>query len=412
MSPLRAALPVALFCLTLAACGGAEAARLAKAHIDTLPNGTVRVMSDGPTAWSDSSGTSLVEVGRFQGEDGTAAELGEPRSIAVDAAARVYIVDSKPAAIKVFSSEGQLIRTIGREGEGPGEFRVGFIAVRNDHLVLHDPRLARTSVWDTAGNFIRSWHSACCYWSDILIDRNDLIYIPSPSAPKNDAARARGTPYVRWTLEGVAKDTVWVPKGESEKYWTVTVGGSGGGKGKVKMAMMTTIPFTPTQIHTLHPDGGMVYAWTGNYSVVRSLTGADSVRVFGRAWTPEPLTDAQRRAEVESRIKQAGGDWGEATRNAFKVEDVPAKLPAFLNLRVDPNGRVWVRRFSVADSTRTQFEVFDSTGAYLGPVTVPFKLKEWGNQAWTQEGLVTIIEDEEGRPTVVRLQLGAPGKRN
>ena len=396
----------ALLCLALAACGGAEAAKLAQAHIDTLPNGTVRVMSDGPTAWSDSSGTSLVETGRFQGEDGTPAELGEPRSIAVDAAGRVYVVDSKPAAIKVFTPDGKLVRSIGREGEGPGEFRVGFIAVRNDHLVLHDPRLARTSVWDTAGNFIRSWHSACCYWSDIQVDRNNLIYVPSPGPPADKEARSRGTPYVRWTLEGVMRDTVWVPRSQSEKYWTVTVGGSSGGKGKAMM--MTTIPFMPTLTHTLHPDGGVIYAWTESYEIVRSTTGADSTRVFGRAWTPEPLTDEQRKAEVESRIKQSAGNWGEAAiRAAFKLEDVPAQLPAFMNLRVDGSGRVWARRFSVADSTRTLFDVFDSTGAYLGPVTVPFKVNEWSNQAWTRDGLVTIIEDEEGRPTVVRLKLGA-----
>jgi 6-bladed beta-propeller protein len=404
MSPFRRGSTVPI--LLLAACGGAQASKLARAHVDTLPNGTLRVMSDGPTAWGDSSGASLVEVGRFQGEDGTPAELGEPRSLAVDAQGRIYVVDSKPAAIKVFTPDGKLVRSIGREGEGPGEFRVGFIAVRDDHLVLHDPRLSRTSVWDTAGNFIRSWHSACCYWTDIQIDRNELIYVPSPGSPKDKESQSRGTPYVRWTMEGVSKDTVWVPKGETEKYWRVTTGGTGGSKGK--MMMVTTIPFMPTQIHALHPDGGLVYAWTGSYSIVRSITGGDSARVFGRAWTPEPLTNAQRRAEVESRIKQAGENWGDATRNAFKLEDVPAKLPAFLNLRVDPSGRVWARRFSVADSTKTRFDVFDSTGAYLGPITVPFKLKEWGNQVWTRDGLVTIIEDEEGRPTVIRLKIGVP----
>ena len=387
------------FALAALGCGGASAANLAKIHIDTLPNGAIRVMSDGPTAWSDSSGAALVETGRFQGEEGTPSELGEPRSIAVDAQGRIYVVDSKPATIKVFTPDGKLVRNIGHEGEGPGEFRVGFIAIRDDHLVLQDPRLSRTTVWDTAGTYLRSWHSSCCYWSVIQIDKNNLIYIPTPDAGPKDA-KPRGVAYVRWTLEGVAKDTIWVPIVESEKYWTVS---SSSGKGK--MMMSTSIPFMPGQIHALHPDGGVIYAWSGSYSIVRSMTGHDSVRVFGRAWNPEPVSDAQRRGAVEQAIKQAGDNWDPTVlRAAFKLEDVPSKLPAFLNLQVDPSGRVWASRYSV-DTTRSSYDVFDSTGAYLGPVTVPLK---GGSQAWTRDGLVTVIEDQEGRPTVVSLRVTAP----
>ena len=389
--------------LLLTACGGASAANLAKAHIDTLPNGAIRVMSDGPTAWTDSSGAALVETGRFQGEEGTPSELGEPRSIAVDAQGRIYVVDSKPATIKVFTPDGKLVRSIGHEGEGPGEFRVGFIALRDDHLVLHDPRLSRTTVWDTAGNYLSSWHSSCCYWTEIQIDQSNLIYIPTPGGSQKDP-RQRGIAYARWTVEGTIKDTIWVPSVEGEKSWTVTAT-----SGKGKMMMSTGIPFMPSQIHALHPGGGVIYAWTGSYAIIRSRTGSDSVRIFGRAWSPEPVSDAFRKAEVEKAIKQAGEGWDPATlRAAFKLEDIPSKLPAFLNLHVDQSGRIWVRRYSLADTTRSRYDVFDSTGAYLGPVTVPYKLTDWGRQAWTRDGLVTIIEDADGRPTVVSLKVTAP----
>ena len=78
-----------LLCLFLAACGGARATTLSRAVTDTLPGGIVRVMSSGPTAWTDSTGARLVEEGRFQGPDGTPAELGDPMSVAVDDAGRI-----------------------------------------------------------------------------------------------------------------------------------------------------------------------------------------------------------------------------------------------------------------------------------------------------------------------------------
>ena len=175
--------------------------------------------------------------------------------------------------------------------------------------------------------------------------------------------------------------------------------------------MSTSIPFMPGQTQALHPDGGVVYAWTGAYSIVRSAKGTDSMRVFGRTWTPDPASDARKRDELESQVKWAKESFGEATvRAAFKLSDIPSTLPAFENIRVDQAGRVWARRFAVTDTTRTIFDVFDSTGAYLGPVSVPLNVNAWGRQAWTRDGLVTVIEDQDGRPTVVRLKLTIPGK--
>ena len=170
--------------------------------------------------------------------------------------------------------------------------------------------------------------------------------------------------------------------------------------------MSTNIPFRAGQTHTLHPDGGILSGWTGEYAIVRSTTGKDTVRVFGRSWTPDPVTAERRNGELESRVKGSADNYGaDNVRAAFKLEDIPATLPAYSNLRVDESGRVWVRRHAVADTTKSYFDVFDSTGAYLGPVTVPFKMSDWGMQSWTTDGVVTVIEDAEGRPTVVRLKL-------
>jgi hypothetical protein len=373
--------------------------------VDTLANGVIQVSNDAPTAWPLTPGAVLAEEHRFTGEDGTDAELGEPRSLAVDGEGRVYVVDAKPAVIKVFSADGEFVRTIGREGEGPGEFRVGFIAVRGPHLVLHDPRIGRTSVFDTAGTFVRSWNTSCCYWSDIQVDRENRIYIPSMVTRQPDAP-IRGTAWVRWSLEGTVLDTLWVPYREADKIWNVEVKRDG----KTVGAMSTSIPFMPTLASALHPAGGFVYGWTEGYEVIRSVTGADTARRFGRAWTPDQISEARRTNEVERRIKGASEGWGEDNiRAAFKLSDVPSTLPAYHSVRVDPLGRVWVRRYAVSDTTRTDFDLFDASGAWLGPVVAPLNLNEWTLQAWTETGLVTVIEDADGRPTVVRFRLEPPG---
>jgi hypothetical protein len=400
---MRPTLPGILLTVLLASCGGAAASNLARAVVDTLPGGIPRVTSSGPTAWTDSTGARLVEEARFSGEDGTPAEIGQPQSLAVDEEGRVYVVDSKPAVIKVFAPDGSLVRSIGREGEGPGEFRVGFIAVRAGHVVLQDPELSRMSVWDTAGAFLRSWHSSCCYHSDIQIDRQNRIHVPTAFG-RAKGEPPRGVPYVRWSLEGDNLDSVWVPHREATKVWKVSMKGSDGNE---VMAMVLPIPLQPDVKSALHPEGGLVHGWTGAYWLTRSPAGSDSARVFGRVWTPEAISDDRRTAAVEAQVKQVAEGYGEDNaRRAFSLADVPGTLPAFSGLRVDESGRVWVRRHPVAlaDTACTAFEVFDSTGAYLGPVRAPLELPQYGLQAWTRDGLVALVEDDDGRPTVVRFR--------
>jgi hypothetical protein len=214
---------------------------------------------------------------------------------------------------------------------------------------------------------------------------------------------------VRWSLTGAALDTLWFPPSEEGKVWSVSVKRGG----KDVMSMSTSVPFMPGQTQALHPHGGVVYGWTGAYSMVRSALGTDSVRVFGRAWTPDPASDARKRDELESQVKWAKETYGEATvRAAFKLSDIPSTLPAFENIRVDEAGRVWARRYAVTDTTRTTFDLFDSTGAYLGPVRAAMSMNAWGQQAWTRDGLVTVVEDQDGRPTVVRLRLTIPTRKD
>jgi len=174
----------------------------------------------------------------------------------------------------------------------------------------------------------------------------------------------------------------------------------------MKMSMSTTVPFMPGMTSALDPRGGVVYGLTSRYEIIRSSNGADSLLVFGRDWSPDPVSDERRSGEYESRIKSAGKGIDPATvRNAFRLEDIPRTLPAYETLQVDPTGRVWARRYAVSDTTRTSYDLFDTKGAYLGPVGTPLHISTWGAQAWTPTGVVTVIEDGDGRPTIVRLKL-------
>ena len=379
--------PLALLLIAGCSRGETHTPRLATPTIDTLASGAVSVMSPGPTAWSDTNGWRVVEVGRITGEDGAPSEMTRPYAVGVDGEGRVYVSMDGPPAIKVYSADGKYLRTIGRVGEGPGEYRGGTVTVVHDTVILHDSRLARVSLYDTAGNFLTSWRSTCCTGSEARVDREGRFY----------ARGNRGTPdgqtqflYVQSRLDGSDADTLAVPLGPKPHKFLMKAAGVSSGY---------FVPESPEMLYTVAPAGGILYGWNGRYEVVESRTGTDTVRVFGRNWTAPAIPEPQRQALLK--MMQS---WSPALAAQVTLSDMPDVHPAFEGIMTDAHGNVWLAEPAGADTTARHYDVFDSTGVYLGPVRTPRALQPWGT-AWVGDEALSTAQDADGMPYVARFRV-------
>ena len=81
------------------------------------------------------------------GLEGPASFLGDP-PVRQDSRGRIYVGNVGGFAVLVFDSAGTHVRTVGRQGEGPGEFEVmGSLAIdRFDTVYVFDRRLARATI--------------------------------------------------------------------------------------------------------------------------------------------------------------------------------------------------------------------------------------------------------------------------
>jgi hypothetical protein len=93
-----------------------------KGQIETV-DGVEQVMNPA-TAMEAPATIALEELWRVGGDSEGEGELfGVISQVAMDADGNVYLLDQQLSEVGVFSAQGEYLRTIGREGEGPGEFR-------------------------------------------------------------------------------------------------------------------------------------------------------------------------------------------------------------------------------------------------------------------------------------------------
>jgi hypothetical protein len=86
--------------------------------------GGVEIVSNPKAPMEAPATVRLQEQWRIGGESEAEGEFfGVIGQITTDPEGNVYLLDTQLSEVKVFSSDGAYLRTMGREGEGPGEFR-------------------------------------------------------------------------------------------------------------------------------------------------------------------------------------------------------------------------------------------------------------------------------------------------
>lgn len=385
--------------LAALACGRGSETPSVEVVRDTLPNGIPSITSRGPTAWADTNGWKLVEDLRIgAGATGGETELIQPADFAVDRTGRIYVVDMKPAVIKVFGPDGRFLHAIGREGKGPGEFQVAFPAVLDSLLVIQDPQTARTSVFDTAGTFLNSWPSGCCYWMPLHIDSAGRIATPVQEPPSDSIAIT----FARTGLDGTPIDTLHLPMLGPQHQWVIE---RKSGNNRSRSAF--SIPWAPSSDFEFLPGGGLVMGYSDTYRLTELDPGGDTLRVFGRAWTAPAIPTFRRDSVFEGLVAMIGQRMEPSeVRRTFHKSDMPTSAPAWRDIYADDDGRVWLRSIDLGQGE--SFDVFDSSRVFLGTVPAPSSLGTF-TVKWGPDGrLYSLGQDDDGLPVLTRFHLDQP----
>ncbi|UCD23980.1 MAG: 6-bladed beta-propeller, partial [Gemmatimonadota bacterium] len=189
------------------------------AEIDTVGD-TVVVRTISGSVWGETA--TLVEdlvIGMLEGPEELV--FGHVAAIAVDERGGMYVLDISVPAIRHFDAEGRYVRTFGREGSGPGEYRnrVNGLAVRPDgRVVVLDLDNQRITVFEPDGTPWAHWRiSNNAFWRQPLtVDHAGHTYMRVFTSLEQEIDPYLRVGWLHLDREGEIVDTVAPPRIEGE----------------------------------------------------------------------------------------------------------------------------------------------------------------------------------------------------
>jgi hypothetical protein len=299
------------------------------------------------------------------------------RNIDIDKNDNIYVLDYMAAQIRIFDKNGELIKTFGRKGQGPGEMQYPFFMqiTSKEEVMVFDPRVRHLLFFSMEGKYLRQTSTAKIInpMHPIKLDsRGELIAFLVPPPPlggieikkfdsnldllmmikkdeKDDSYQRSGTRVVESSLYCTVDQDDNIIWGDSEKY----------------------------EIQVLNPEGKLIKKITKNYNPLKFTE-----------------KDQERYKERYSRLPITG------------MELVfPKYFPAFRDISIDAEGRIFVGTYERVKNKESffYFNVFDSEGRYIAKVPIKVRLNR--AFAWKKNRLYSIEDDEEGFQFVKRYKV-------
>jgi hypothetical protein len=317
--------------------------------------------------------------------------LESPVDICFDKKNNIYVCDFEANNIKVFDPSGKFTKTIGRQGQGPGEFEwPSHVALCKDRLVVWELRNRRISILNPEGEFIKSVHITRNEgWprkiralpnGDFVIEKVKTIF------GNNEKPQECTIEIYSPDLE--LKKTIFTQEFWENKYIFEPVSAN------------VPQPFTPRVYWDVSPEGKIYIGFSEDYIIGIYDNEKGRLSSFTHEYEPVKITEEDKKtwfagmtSTTPSGIIQGAPD------HIVKNTKFPKYKPPYNDITVGGEGNILVfpyQKDNVKDVRN--FDAFDPEGKFIshvqitGDVTFPplTRIIARGNFFWF------IKQDEEG----------------
>ncbi len=315
----------------------------------------------------------LTEEQSWGGEGGPdEAILNRPRDLQVDGQGRVFVIDFGDGTIKAYDGQGRFLRTIGRKGQGPGEFDTpAYFGVLSDgRICLLDYLQHRLTVFSPEGQYQSSFPVEGIFRA-LAVDGRNRLYLAKwgQKGEPRLSAEFREVPYVTEILRTDAAGKEWMTltefQGENMIMKAI-------GEGGVVMAGgLYTI------VWGVDRNGRIIGGYNETYRAVVHGPDGKPEFAFGREY------------EFLKNPKYSGAVGQKKT------------LPAFTRAIIfDEQGNFWLELAKNAETKGFTYDVFSPEGLFLKQVAIDQRVRQFAGGR-----IYCLVETEEGFNLVKRYRM-------
>lgn len=326
------------------------------------------------------AGTPTVSIGEEDGDENyLLSSVSGARRLSDG---RIVLANARSWEVRYYGADGKHIRSSGRRGEGPGEFRQPFTlhTLPGDTVYVGDIRPFRFLVFAPDGEWVRT------------IDAKPMM-INSPSFPGvlddgrmvlglRDASAFDGDP-TEFKMEMLAMQLHARDGTLLDTIATLRNGRYGVILPKNQM-VISTMPFFESYAHA-NADADRIVLGHGADRELRVLGTGDGTPIKRIVrWTGESrdVTSADvdaEKAREKAQFEQFGGDAkappfarGMYETNTHSARPVADVMPAMNGIRLGTDGRIWIREFyKTGDTLPRSWIGFDEEGRFVCRLKTP-----------------------------------------
>lgn len=295
--------------------------------------------------------------------------LSRPMSFAVGPEGSIFVSDIQDQAIKVFDAEGEFIKSIGRKGEGPGEFTyVGSLTFLPDgKFLVMDSMAMRLNLFDQEGTYLTSHNWTQRPGRLLYATETTCVMTKYIFGEGKDTMADRKLFVEKYDFEGNEIHTFGEFKTEELKTHMESRSGGGG------VILGISAPHSPHSIFAADQARACLYHLVNDKYMIEVFDDDGKViRRFDRPYEPLPFTgeDAE---EFRSRYEEGGS---EGLKKMVRGMAMPAVKAITPQMRVDNAGNLWVETHEQreeGDNVFTAFDIFNPDGYYEAKVWVDVK---------------------------------------
>ncbi|MFC1543739.1 6-bladed beta-propeller [Gemmatimonadota bacterium] len=343
-----------------------------------------------------------VPLFRYQEAVRLVQDESKPESILYSASSfrrgddgRYYVPDRGENRIAVFREDGSYSHSIGRAGDGPGEFRsLQLLWVQGGRLAVYDIRHMRTSLFTCEGEFLRpypAWRSGTGWAHVYPLDDGRIVTEEYGTEQKPDPARERWYAVTVISAEGDTLAALETPRTLLRQVEVVEFG-------------FVPVPREFEADHDLvylHERGILKY-FTGEPELQRIDLQGRTVQYVRLDWERRRVTEADRIRILNGWQNDIEDEESTLLRTVYQAilenTEFADYMPFFQSASVDDFGWYWLRRQPSYEEDEpfgeqeSEYMILSPEGEYLGNTTYPSPLSRC---VVSQGQCLGTIEDEE-----------------